>query len=47
MIRVRAYDRYERNGCVDGHELDDWLAAEAEVGALMTEDGGSAPAPSA
>jgi hypothetical protein len=35
MIRVRAYERYERKGCVDGNELDDWLAAEAEVGAMM------------
>ncbi|MBK6470094.1 MAG: DUF2934 domain-containing protein [Betaproteobacteria bacterium] len=38
MIRARAYELYERNGCVDGRELEDWLAAEAEVGALMTED---------
>jgi hypothetical protein len=37
MIRARAYEHYERNGCVDGREVDDWLAAEAEVGALMTE----------
>lgn len=28
LIRQRAYERYERNGCVDGHALDDWLAAE-------------------
>lgn len=34
LIRERAYDRYERNGCVDGREVDDWLAAEAEVGAM-------------
>ena len=28
LIRQRAYERYERNGCVDGHAMDDWLAAE-------------------
>jgi len=33
LIRRRAYERYERNGCVSGRELEDWLAAEAEVGA--------------
>jgi hypothetical protein len=31
LIRRRAYDLYERNGGVDGHALDDWLAAEAEL----------------
>ena len=30
-IRSRAYELYERRGRVDGHELDDWLQAEAEV----------------
>lgn len=45
LIRVRAYERYARNGCADGHDVDDWLAAEAEVGALMTERSGSAAAP--
>ncbi len=44
LIRLRAYERYERNGCVDGKELDDWLAAEAEVGALMTGGGEDAAA---
>ena len=39
LIRAHAYSRYEGNGCVDGHDLDDWLAAEAEVGALL--DGGA------
>lgn len=45
MIRVRAYERYERNGRVDGNQLDDWLAAEAEVGAMMGEGSKSAAAP--
>lgn len=31
LVRRRAYDLYQRNGCIDGHALDDWLAAEAEL----------------
>lgn len=31
LIRVEAYLRFERNGCVPGRELEDWLAAEREV----------------
>jgi len=30
-IRRRAYELYERRGRVGGHDLDDWLQAEAEV----------------
>jgi hypothetical protein len=30
-IRVRAQELYEARGREDGHELDDWLRAEAEV----------------
>lgn len=30
-IREAAYARYESRGRVDGHDLDDWLAAEAAV----------------
>ena len=30
-IRRRAYDLYEQRGRVDGHDLDDWLQAEAEL----------------
>ena len=30
-IRLRAYDLYEQRGRQDGHALDDWLQAEAEV----------------
>ena len=29
-VAHRAYDRYQRRGCVDGHYLDDWFAAERE-----------------
>ena len=44
LIRRRAFDLYERNGAVDGRALDDWLAAEAELGQAMLE--GTAPAES-
>jgi outer membrane protein TolC len=27
----RAYDRYQQRGRVDGHDVDDWLAAEREL----------------
>ncbi len=30
-IESRAYARYLERGCLDGFDLDDWLAAEAEV----------------
>lgn len=30
-IRRRAYERYEDRGRVDGHSLEDWEQAEAEV----------------
>lgn len=30
-IRERAYELYEQRGRLDGHALDDWLTAEAEV----------------
>jgi hypothetical protein len=31
MIREAAYYHYEKRGCTAGHDLDDWLAAEAEL----------------
>ena len=31
LIRVRAYHFYENRGCEHGHDLDDWLQAEAEI----------------
>jgi len=31
MIRAHAYRFYEGRGCEDGHDLEDWLRAEAEV----------------
>ncbi len=36
LIADAAYLRAERRGFVRGHETDDWLAAEAEVDALLT-----------
>ena len=31
QIAERAYHRFVERGCVPGHELEDWLAAEAEL----------------
>lgn len=31
QIRERAYALYEKRAKEDGHDLDDWLRAEAEV----------------
>ncbi len=31
QIRLRAYELYEARGCRDGHEMEDWLQAEAEL----------------
>jgi Protein of unknown function (DUF2934) len=35
-IRLRAYELYEWRGRRDGHALDDWLQAEAEIAARKT-----------
>lgn len=35
MVQVAAYVRAERRGFAPGHELEDWLAAEAEVDAQL------------
>ncbi len=35
MIRDAAYFRYQQGGCVDGHDVEDWLSAEAEVDARL------------
>lgn len=34
-IRARAYQLYERRERGDGHDLDDWLQAEAESSHLQ------------
>jgi hypothetical protein len=31
QIRIRAYELFEERGRDQGHELEDWLQAEAEV----------------
>jgi Protein of unknown function (DUF2934) len=31
LIRKRAYELYEQRGREEGHDLDDWIAAEFEV----------------
>ena len=31
IIRIRAYELFERRGYEHGHDLEDWLQAEAEV----------------
>jgi len=31
LIRIRAYLFYQERGCEDGHDLEDWLQAEAEI----------------
>jgi hypothetical protein len=37
LVRRHAFELYERHGRVDGHALDDWLAAEAEVARLLVD----------
>lgn len=31
LIRIRAYQLYEKRGCENGHDRDDWLQAETEI----------------
>ena len=31
QIRARAYQLYEERGKEDGHDVDDWIRAEAEL----------------
>jgi len=31
IIRIRAYELFEQRGYQHGHDLEDWLQAEAEV----------------
>lgn len=31
QIRLRAYELYEQRGKADGHDVDDWLSAEADI----------------
>ena len=36
-IRKRAYELYELGGCEDGHDLEHWQQAEAELSATPEE----------
>ena len=31
QIRIRAYELYEDRGREDGHDMEDWFEAEAEI----------------
>lgn len=42
MTAAAAYARAEQRGFAAGHELEDWLAAEAEIKHLLTEHGAAA-----
>jgi hypothetical protein len=39
-ISARAFELYLQRGSVPGHELDDWLQAEAELVSQAVADGG-------
>ncbi len=43
MIEQAAYLRAERRGFASGDEVEDWLAAEAEVDALLRAGNGGPP----
>jgi hypothetical protein len=43
LIAETAYLRAERRGFTPGHETEDWLAAEAEVDALLKGGNGGSP----
>jgi len=38
FVSQKAYYYYESRGCIGGHELDDWLKAEAEFERMHTAD---------
>jgi Protein of unknown function (DUF2934) len=39
MISEAAYERYMQRGYCDGYDVDDWLAAEAEVDEWIYHEG--------
>jgi hypothetical protein len=43
MIAEAAFLRAERRGFSPGYEVEDWLAAEAEIDALLRAEHGGAP----
>ena len=43
MVAESAYHRAERRGFAPGYESEDWLAAEAEIDALLKARSGATP----
>ena len=43
-IRNRAYELYLQRRCADGHALDDWLEAKAEVLGVVSSPADTATA---
>jgi hypothetical protein len=43
MVRMAAYFRAERRGFTAGYDLEDWLAAETEVAALLKAPSAAKP----
>ncbi len=45
-VELRAYEIWLHEGCPDGHDLDHWFQAEAEVASqhAQSEDKGAPPA---
>jgi hypothetical protein len=37
QIRNRAYQLYEERGREDGHDVEDWLRAEAEISRMVAK----------
>jgi hypothetical protein len=46
-IARRAYELFERRGRVPGHELEDWLVAEAELTGTAVQAATDEPQPAA
>lgn len=44
-IAKRAYELYLQRGSVPGHELDDWLEAEAQLARESSQDEQTSPQP--
>jgi Protein of unknown function (DUF2934) len=42
-IEHRAYEIYLEHGCGDGHDVDDWLAAEKELTELSEQSDSGTP----
>jgi hypothetical protein len=37
LIRQVAYSLYEARSCEDGHSVEDWLQAEAQIDQMATQ----------